>query len=298
MKRIIFLLLFCGSLFAQRGIVTIRPLNKNTVKYITAISTINVPTNLQKQAVNKFVIDLLTLNQKQANLIVFGCAACSGIKGIYPVLGNDSVCDKINLLNPVDADTAYRLTTLTIGTLATHKSSTTFHNPSELCGMTTGQQWFATHYTLSATDRNNFSMCVYLPVSGTSSTNSFMGADATEVGYAPAYNGTTFYYRITSSAAAFAQKANTSQQGLWLGNRINSAYITMDKNSAAWDSSAVASVSPTGALKCAGGNGANTSWGGYFMYYSFGVGLANYNVRYAYMQAINNMNTILIRNKY
>lgn len=69
-----------------------------------------ITDSTQLNAVNNLVIDLKAINAVQANFVNFATPANSVMKAIYPFVGGSSTTHKYNLIDPRDADAAFRLT--------------------------------------------------------------------------------------------------------------------------------------------------------------------------------------------
>ena len=248
-KYLTILSFLCCSAFGQLGFYasTIVPLDKDAVKYIKAISTINVPSNAQKQAANYLAIKFKTMNWTTANLFVFGCEACSGQKAVYLFFGNDSVCDKLNFLNPVNADSAYRLSQvgLILDHLVAHSNDV---NPSILCGISCVHAYYNPHFAMSSGFRNDFSVTCYMTDPSTSANYASWGTEDHDIILLPSFAGANCIYGVNSTPFGSVH-ANTNPGGLWLANRRVSTFITMYHNSATFDSTASASVATTNNLQ-------------------------------------------------
>lgn len=81
-------------------------LDINALKFINAAS---ISDNSQKNALNKFIKSLKSINQLQAGFIDFNNPSNSIIQALYPIIGGNATSHKFNLVNPIDSDAAFRL---------------------------------------------------------------------------------------------------------------------------------------------------------------------------------------------
>ena len=196
----------------------------------------------QKQAVNRLVLDLKGVT----NSDYYTANVWLKLKGIYPLVGGSAYMHQWNLKNPVNADTAYRLTFY--GTLTMDANGVTGNNGGYADthyiadSIPAANQFSMGEYVRSATTTGNFN-CGYYNSGGSGNFVTFLnnGTSLQAVylaasygpassGYGPAilsWDGTNAYFACLSELSG-ARTPNSSAQlnGMgdltFLGYRSNS----------------------------------------------------------------------------
>jgi hypothetical protein len=178
--------------FGQLGQV-----GRETITYVDAdaqsfINAAGITDATQQLAVNRLVLDLKGVS----NPNYFTLNVWSKLKGLYPFVGGTAASHKWNLKNPVDADTAYRLTF----------TGTVIHDANGITGNSSG--YADTHFLAdSIYSANQYSMGEYLRTSDNNFNCGYFSSSGSG-------NFVSFYKSTTNLSAVFLGAAyGPSSQG-------------------------------------------------------------------------------------
>jgi hypothetical protein len=93
--------------FTGQAVTNNIDLDVNAAAFLTAQSNTD---EIQKYAINKFVVDLKAINGSLSGFVDFDTPANSLLKTCYPFVGGSAAKHKYNLINPADSDAAFRMT--------------------------------------------------------------------------------------------------------------------------------------------------------------------------------------------
>lgn len=82
------------------------PLNPEAV---TFFASTGITDKTQKQAIDQFITDLKAINTTSVGFVDFATPANGVLKAVYPFVGGTANTHKFNLIDPRDADAAFRL---------------------------------------------------------------------------------------------------------------------------------------------------------------------------------------------